>query len=90
MREDSLSCTESEMNEAVRGYIACDSLRMSPAKGVTVSGQVKRFASSQAKASQLSASFLINEGDQTLNAFPFRLPKSLITYTKRKTLRRNL
>ncbi|XP_044180693.1 gamma-aminobutyric acid type B receptor subunit 2-like [Acropora millepora] len=37
--EDSLSCTESEMNEAVRGYIACDSLRMSPAKGITVSGQ---------------------------------------------------
>ena len=58
--EDSLSCTESEMNEAVRGYIACDSLRMSPAKGITVSGQVKRFASSHAKASQLSASFLIN------------------------------
>lgn len=55
--EDSLSCTESEMNEAVRGYIACDNVRMSPSKEITVSGQVKCFASSQTKANQLSASF---------------------------------
>ena len=38
--EESLACTETEMNDAVQGYIACDSVRISPDNIVTVSGQV--------------------------------------------------
>ena len=40
IEEESLSCTEKQMNETVKGYIACDSVRMSPDNTVTVAGQV--------------------------------------------------
>ena len=36
-----MTCTKDEMDEAVRGYIACDCVNMSPDNMVTVSGQVR-------------------------------------------------
>ena len=41
-----MTCTKDEMDEAVRGYIACDSVNMSPDNMVTVSGQVRFSLSS--------------------------------------------
>ena len=40
LEEESVTCTEDEMNKAVMGYIACDNLKISPENAVTVSGQV--------------------------------------------------
>ncbi|XP_068685324.1 gamma-aminobutyric acid type B receptor subunit 2-like isoform X2 [Montipora foliosa] len=39
LTKDSLGCTESEMNEAVTGYIACDNVKISPGNDITVTGQ---------------------------------------------------
>ena len=41
LTEESLACTVDEMDEAVKGYIACDSVKMSPYNIATVSGQVR-------------------------------------------------
>lgn len=40
LENESVACTEDEMNKAVKGYIACDNLKISPDNTVTVSGQV--------------------------------------------------
>ena len=41
LKNESVACTEDEMNKAVKGYIACDNLKISPDNNtVTVSGQV--------------------------------------------------
>ena len=37
---ESVPCTEDQINKAVEGYIACDNLKTSPENTVTVSGQV--------------------------------------------------
>jgi len=39
LKNESIACTEDEMNKAVKGYIACDNLKISPDNTVTVSGQ---------------------------------------------------
>ncbi|KAL9965837.1 hypothetical protein ACROYT_G029691 [Oculina patagonica] len=39
LENESVACTEDEMNKAVKGYIACDNLKISPDNTVTVSGQ---------------------------------------------------
>ena len=41
-----MTCTKDEMDEAVRGYIACDSVNMSPDNMVTASGRVRFSLSS--------------------------------------------
>ena len=40
LKNESITCTEEQMNEAVTGYIACDNLKISPDNIATVSGQV--------------------------------------------------
>ena len=41
LKNESVACTEDEMNKAVKGYIACDNLKISPDNNaVTVSRQV--------------------------------------------------
>ena len=40
LKNESVACSEDEMNKAVKGYIACDNLKISPDNTVTVSGQV--------------------------------------------------
>ena len=42
LKNESVACTEDEMNKAVKGYIACDNLKISPDNTVTVSGQVAK------------------------------------------------
>lgn len=42
LENESVACTEDEMNKAVKGYIACDNLKISPDNTVTVSGQVTK------------------------------------------------
>ena len=40
---ETVGCTEKEMDDAVKGYIACDNLKISPDDTVTASGQVTKF-----------------------------------------------
>lgn len=47
LSEESLACTVDEMDEAVKGYIACDSVKMSPYNIATVSGQTPKQISSR-------------------------------------------
>lgn len=42
LKNESVACTEDEMNKAVKGYIACDNLKISPDNTITVSGQVAK------------------------------------------------
>lgn len=42
LKNESVACTEDEMNKTVKGYIACDNLKISPDNAVTVSAQVTK------------------------------------------------
>ena len=42
LKNESIACTEEQMNKAIKGYIACDNLKISPDNAVTVSGQVTK------------------------------------------------